>query len=102
MTYTVIFTATIPAPETIYANVNSKTAADAAIITNFRKSQPGYISEYSETIGTDTRKQTIVFDSKESYDAYGVLLTDLPQFARRTAYYNDLGIIWDVQRITTP
>jgi hypothetical protein len=101
MTYTVIFTATIPAPETNYAGVNAQTKADADVIEEFRKSQPGYISEFLEIIDTDTRKQTIVFDSEASYDAYGISLTALPEFARRTEYYNALGIVWTVQRITT-
>ena len=102
MTYTVIFTTTIHPPGEFYMNLGPDEAADVAVLTQFRAEQPGYISESSEIVDADTRKFTMVFDSKASYDTYANLSYALPEFIRRAQYYHSIGVTSDVQYINTP
>ena len=97
MTYTAIFTTIIPAPKQFYVDLGPQAVANASIISAFRASQPGFISQTSETISSEVRKLTIVFDSKETYDASTDALHLLPEYIHRTDYYIALDIVTEIQ-----
>lgn len=97
MTYTAVFTTTIPAPKQFYVDLGPEAAANASVISAFRASQPGFISQTSEIISSEVRKLTIVFDSKSTYDASTDALHTLPEYAHRTDYYIALDIVTEIQ-----
>lgn len=90
MSYTVTRTTQQTPGSLFYKDYSEQGAIDSAFITEFRKQSPGYVSELQNLTGS-TGELIVIFESKETYDAYWNAVRLTPEYIRRDDYLATIG-----------
>ena len=90
MSYTVTRITQQTPGSVFYKDYSEQGAIDSAYIAEFRKQSPGYISETQNLTGS-TGELVVIFESKETYDAYWNAVKLTPEYIRRDEYLDTIG-----------
>lgn len=90
MSYTVTRTTQQTPGSLFYKDYSEQGAIDSQYIVDFRKQSPGYVNELLNLTGS-TAELIVIFESKETYDAYWNAVRLTPEWARRNDYLDAIG-----------